>query len=64
MTFNVQPAAPITLSASSSNRRTSSDATNTATGFSPDVLVLLDVLARIERRRQQRLWALGLKEAS
>ena len=35
-----------------------------AEGFPPDVLRLLDVLARIERRRQERLRALARSEAS
>lgn len=33
-------------------------------GFPPDVLRLLDVLARIERRRQARLRALQMQGAS
>ena len=35
-----------------------------AEGFPPDIVRLLDVLARIERRRQARLRALARSEAS
>jgi hypothetical protein len=64
MTPLSQPVPPATVSAFTQAKRNTSFAVSASTGFPHDVLILLDVLARIERRRQQRLWALRLKEAS
>ena len=64
MTSTSQPSRPVAISASTPPAGTSSSEAAAPVGFPPDVVILLDVLARIEQRRQARLWALRLKEAS
>lgn len=67
MTSPAQPSALVAASASSPSNRASSLTAVVPASFSHDVVVLLDVLVRIEQRRQARLRALrleGLREAS
>jgi hypothetical protein len=64
MTPISQPRSMADVSSSTRGSCNASFAMIAPTGFPHDVVVLLDVLARIERRRQARLWALRLKEAS
>jgi hypothetical protein len=64
MTSTPQPSRPVAISALTPPAGTSSSEAAAPAGFPRDVVILLDVLARIEQRRQVRLWALRLKEAS
>lgn len=64
MTSTPQQPRLVAISAATPPAGTSSSEAAAAVGFPRDVVILLDVLARIEQRRQARLWALRLKEAS